>query len=628
VSTLFFDFETTNKRKGTALDLDNRVVMVSYCVDDGPVKNYTGPIMDAQEFWSLLTEVDSACAYNAKFEQHWLLRLGFDIDGLRWHDPMLAEKVKLGNITKPMSMDAVAGRYGFDTKDPMIDAMMKGGICPSEMPQKRLRARCNRDVRVLRDLHRKLMGDLRANEQIHLYRNRCEFSTVLTHIEAAGMVLDKARVDEQYAKYAREVAQLEAGLDKLTGGINLNSPDQKAHFLYGTLGFPEKKGAHGKPLRNKPSKQFPKGRPKTDKDTMTWLMSQATTERQKQFVSQIKLYSKANAALSKNLDFFRGVCLEYGGRFHAVFNQTVAATHRLTSSGMPLVFECFEGKSKSVQFQNMPREFKRLFCKPAQGYVVVEVDAMQLEFRVAAYVGDDSQARKDIDDPDFDAHCRTASVMNQFAYHELLMKYRAGDKIIKKLRQDAKPDTFKPLYGGTKGTPEQERYYRSFAERYCELVRQQEDWLAEVCREGMFRTPWGMEFSFDTYINRHGTAMNKRTHKPVGPQVYNYPVQNLATAEIVPIAICALYRRVKELGLDVQFVNTIHDSVICYVAEADLNLFREEAEQAFTTDVYEHLSLVYGIEFDVPLGMEMVAGDYWNEGTETVFDDVTNGRFA
>lgn len=623
---IFFDLETTNHNFGSALDRRNCIVMVSWCVDNGPIKNFTGRIMNAKEFWFDLGQSESACAYHCKFEIHWLKRLGYDVDRLKWFDPMLAEKVILGNVTLPMSMDAVAGRYGWSTKDPMIDAMMKGGICPSEMPQKRLRARCNRDVRVLRSMHFGLANILKTREQVHLYRNRCDFAVVLAHIEANGMLLDPERVQTHYDKYAKQVGELKAALDKFTGGINLNSPDQKAEFLYGNLKFPEKRGTNGKPLRNKPSKAWPKGKPKTDKDTMTWLRGQATTDEQKTFVDMQMAYSKANAALSKNLEFFRGVCLEYGGKFHAQFNQTVAATHRLTSSGMPLTFEVYGGKKKSVQFQNMPREFKECFKSPGDDYVIVEVDAMQLEFRVAAYCGDDPQARKDIDDPDFDAHCRTASVMRGIEYDHFLREYRAGNVQFKAWRQAGKPDTFKPLYGGTRGTPEQERYYKSFAERYSTLHGTQETWLADVMRTDELVTPWGMRFRWETYTNRKGVAMNKKTHKPVGPQVYNYPVQNLATAEIVPIAICSLYRRCKSHKLDVQFVNTVHDSIICYVQKDDLNAFQHEAEQAFTTDVYEHLDVMYGIEFDVPLGMEMVAGDHWNEGAETIYDDVINRR--
>ena len=58
-------------------------------------------------------------------------------------------------------------------------------------------------------------------------------------------------------------------------------------------------------------------------------------------------YSKLHAALSKNLEFFYGVVMEKDGKFRAQFNQIVAATHRLTSSGVPLKFTRF-AKPKNV----------------------------------------------------------------------------------------------------------------------------------------------------------------------------------------------------------------------------------------------------------------------------------------
>lgn len=617
MSVIYFDFETTNLDKGSALNPQNQLVMVSWAVDDGPIENEScddGMLPIA--FRKALREADTAVAYHAKFEMHWLHRHGVDIDDYVWHDPMLAEKVVLGNRNAKMSMDAVAKRYGRDTKDPMIDAMMQSGICPSEMPQERLAARCNRDVRVLRELHAILQKRLTRRRQQHLYRNRCNFAIVLTHIEREGMYLDAERVEAEYARTARDFAVVQSELLEFTGGINMNSPIQKAKFLYEDLGFREKTNSSGKPLRTAA------GNPRTDADTITWLLSTATTDRQKEFVRLQRRYAKLNAALSKNLEFFVGVCREYGGHFHAQFNQTVAATHRLTSSGMPLSFEMFGGKSKSVQFHNMPRAYKGLFVAPDDDYVMVEVDAMQLEFRVAAYAGDDQQARTDISDPDFDAHCRTASVLYQQEYEEFLSKYREGLPTYKRLRQDAKSDTFKPLYGGTKGTEAQERYYKSFAERYSDLHDAQETWLAEVERTGRLRTPWGMTFYWRVWMNRHGTLMDVNRGRPVGPSVYNYPVQNLATAEIVPIAIVSLYHRLKASKVRFKFVNTVHDSIIAYVHKNDIERFKIEASQAFTTDVYEYLDMMYGIDFDVPLGMEMVYGKHWNEGEEFVYDDV------
>lgn len=622
---LTFDFETTNYSNGSALDERNKLLMVCWQIDNGPVRHHVGPIFEARDFWAAVDEQRTLCAYNKKFEQLWFKRLGVDIDRWKWHDPMLAEKVLLGNVRLPMGLGLVCERYGYDTKDPVIDKMMKAGICPSEMPQKRLLARCARDVRTTSALMQRMLKLLVERGALAPYRLRCDFGDILAHMEYGdGMVLDAYRVYDEYVHTSQQLLEVQAELDGMTGGINLRSRDQVADFLYNKLKFPEKRDRRGKPIRNKPKKGWPDGVPLTDQKTLTWLETQAETPEQMRFIELRKKYGTLNAALTKNLEFFKGVCDEYDGCFNAQFNQTVAATHRLTSSGRPLYFEQFE-KQKSTQFQNMPRKYKRLFCAPID-YVVVETDSAQLEFRVAAFLGQDAQAMADISDPDFDAHCRSASVMNDIPYERFLQRYREGNSVYKKLRTAAKPDTFKPLYGGTRGTPEQEKWYQEFNERYSDIYAQQETWLADVMRDGVLTLPWGMQFSWDIRLNRRGIPLDSSTNRPVRPQVFNYPVQSLATAEIVPIAIVSLYRRCKEAGIEFKFVNTVHDSVIAYVRESQIEEYIKEAAQAFTTDVYAYLQLHYGIEFNVPLGCEVVYGDHWGEGTEYVYDDVNNWR--
>lgn len=621
---IFFDLETTNLDHGSALNPSNRVVMVSWAVDDGPVKCYHGDILDAAEFWKDYHAQDHVCAYNAKFEQHWLRRLRVDIHDKQWHDPMLAEYVLLGNQRPGLSLNKVARRYGQDTKDSYIDTLMQAGVCPSEMPVDRLRARNKRDVRVMREIYRQQRRLLAERKQLAVYRTRVALTPVLTEIEAAGMQLDPDRVRQEYDSYVGRKVELERALDQLTGGINLRSSDQLAEFLYEKLGFPERKDARGKYVRNKPSKRWPNGKPKTDKNTLAWLAGQAKTEQQKKFIRLRAEYGKVNAALSKNLEFFQGVCQHYNCVFRAVLNQAVTATHRLSSSGLQIEIPGLGWRG--VQFQNMPREFKRLFTAPP-GYYIVEADFPQLEFRTAAFLGQDAQALRDISDPSFDAHVKSASVMRELDYDNLFECYKRGDRAAKAVRQDAKPDTFKPLYGGTKGTPAQERWYKEFQSRYSGIYSTQEGWLADVqaSPSGELVTPWGMRFRWNFKTNRHGTPIDPATGKPIGPAVFNYPVQSLATAEIVPIALICLFRRVRQAGLDVTFVNSIHDSVVCIVKKAHLAEFNALVMQCFTESVYLYLWREYGLEFRVPLGVEITWGTHWGEGESLKYDDVTEG---
>lgn len=627
---LCFDLETTNLDHGSALNAQNRVVMVAWKERGGSTRHHYGNIMEAREFWEAYARADYCIAYNAKFECHWMIRCGLDPAEKLWADPMIAEKVRLGNRFALLNLGDVSQRYGFAGKETMIDSMMKSGVCPSEMPEKRLTARARRDVRTTELIWRRQLEGLSREGKLQVVLTRCLLTPILAQIETSGIVLDKERVLATYAEYAEKLEELNRELEQLTGGINMRSPDQKAKFLYETLKFPEPRDKAGRVRRNKPSKQFPDGRPKTDKLTMAGLAAKARTKKQRKFIELREAWGKLDAAMTKNLQFFRGVVEEREGcKFYGQFNQCNTSTHRLSSSGLPQLFELYAGKEKSVQFQNMPRAFKRLFTKRDNEYVITEADGAQLEFRVAAYLGQDHWAIRDIRDPDFDAHIQTATVMHdpdfngeiqRALYNGLLDRRRAGDKEVKAWRQDAKPKTFKPLYGGTQGTPLEERYYKWFQEHYAELYAVQESWVNEVLGTGKLTTPWGLRFYWDFYLNQFGTPMDKREHKSIVPAIFNYPVQSLATAEIIPIALVYLWHRVRRAGLRVLFVNTVHDSVVAEVHKDDLEQYQKLVKQAFTHDVYSYLDRVYDIQFNVPLGCEIVAGEHWSEGEEVKFD--------
>jgi DNA polymerase I-like protein with 3'-5' exonuclease and polymerase domains len=656
---LIFDLETTNIDYGDPRRPDNWVVMVSWQLGwKGKVHDHYGAIMDCRAFWEALEEADYVIAQNIKFECGWLLRLGYDPTDLLWYDTMLGEKVRMGNRMgqeRRVGLDATARRYGYKGKETRVDAQMKAGVCPSDIDSRFLRARCRRDVKTTAQVARKQMRHLHKTGRLHLALTRSLFAPILADYERQGMCLSKERVYEEYAKYSAKRAEVQEQLDKFTGSINLNSSDQLAHFLYGgglvevktkvevgtykngnpkfkveidyepddakTLGFPEMTDGRGRPRRNAKTKRWPEGKPKTDKNTIEWLKARARTKAQIEFFRLLGEYSQVNAALVKNLEFFKGVVDERDqGIFFGQFRQDTTATHRLSGRGMPQEFEQFE-KPKSVQFQNMPRVFKRLFKSRDPDYDLVETDGSQLEFRVAAFLGQDGQAMDDIQNPDFDAHVTSASVMAAYDYAELLAAYRSGDKEAKALRQDAKSETFKPLYGGQKGTPEQERWYKEFQRRYSELYEVQNGWVDEVLGNGYMTTPWGMRFYFDFYLHgRSGVPMDSKKHKSIVPSVFNYPVQSLATAEIIPIAAVYLYHRVKAEGLRVRFVNTVHDSVIAEVHKEDLEAYKRVAQIAFTSDVYRYLSKVYNITFNVPLGCETGWGEHWSEGEEEAYE--------
>jgi DNA polymerase I-like protein with 3'-5' exonuclease and polymerase domains len=301
-----------------------------------------------------------------------------------------------------------------------------------------------------------------------------------------------------------------------------------------------------------------------------------------------------------------------------MFNQTTTATHRLSSSGIRTFFEMFDDW-KQVQFQNMARIYKSLFIAKKKGWLMMEVDGAQLEFRIAAQIGRDKQAIADILDPDFDAHCQSAAIMNDIPYEEFLKDYRAGSKKHKSMRTAAKVDTFKPLYGGESGTKKQKKWYKAFKERYSGIADVQAGWVYQVLADKELTTEWGMKY----YWPR--AAVGRDGYVNVKSSVYNYPIQALATAEIIPLAVTFLWERLRDLDI-AEIVNTVHDSAILEVHPDHVKEVQEHAIAAFTTDVYTYMQDVYGIEFIVPLGCGVNIASHWSEGDEIAFNVWPDGR--
>lgn len=594
----------------------------------------------------LIEDADFLVAHNAKYELGWLRRCGLPLYGVEVFDTKIAEYVLMGNlaagdergnIPRSTSLNDCCKRRGWAAKDPVVDIMIGHGINPVRIPRPWLQGRCMYDVRQTARLFKHQLAALRRTNREAVQLTRCSITPLLAEMEFAGMALDSSRVAETHKEYTERLAALEVEFDEFTGGINWRSPKQIAELLYNPvkpvvltddetgepilddegefqyttpgLGFQEVRDWRGNPVRTGKSKAKATGK-KVLGDNFENL--KVTNKRQERFIGLRTELGKVGNALSKNLEFFLGVVTEMGGVFHAVFNQTVTATHRLSSSGIRTLFAAFD-KEKSVQFQNLPNAFKPLFTARRKGWSLCEADGSQLEFRTAAQLSRDEQMVADIHDPNFDAHITSASEMHQIPYEDLLHWYRTKDhpdhKRAYTLRRLAKPDTFGPLYGKSTGGPEIMRWITAFRERYSGFYDWSEDNVHTVLEDKMLVTPWGMRYYWPY------ASMSRRTgYINVTTMVYNYPVQAFATAEIIPIAIRAFWDRVQAEGAQsvILPINTVHDSIICEVEDSAIDLWKEIATAAFTLDTYAYLEQYYGYEFNlVPLGVGLSWGSHW-----------------
>lgn len=598
------DFETTNRDKGRAVTRSNRIILSSRIeVRDrimGMGVSVAAPVAsvhfgDEYSQGDLLRAIGNSkfiVAHNAKFELQWLLRCGLDLREVLVWDTMLAEYVLAGNRRVRLGLDECAARRGLGDKETVVGLLISGGVCPSEIPEKWLIEYGKQDVLLTLAIFLQQRKELHALGLLPTLYTRCLLTPVLAEIEMNGFQLDEKRVREVYDEYKSKHARAHHELEQITGGINLNSPKQVAGYLYDHLGFAELKDRRGQPDRTEA------GGRRTDSDALEILSARATTEAQRTFAETYKKFRPLEVQLGQ-LEKMLACCEQDEGVLYGVLNQAVTQTHRLSSTG---------AKYK-LQFQNFYRAFKRLFKARKANWLVGEADGAQLEFRIAAHLGRDPVASSDIRNPLFDAHYQTAEQRTR----------KPRKEITKEERYDAKPHTFKPLFGGMSGTPDDVRYYKFFQEKYNGIYQTQEGWAYTVLREKQLRTETGLIFYWpDTKLEggtrRGGGYIKNRT------SIFNYPIQSLATAEIIPIALVYFWHRSKALKLQMMLVNTIHDSIIAELPPEEEGVFRELANFCFTVDCFRYLKSVYGVRFTVPLGCETKVGDHWGEGKEQKYD--------
>jgi DNA polymerase I-like protein with 3'-5' exonuclease and polymerase domains len=562
------DFETTTLYKGNPLVEGNKLVLASwYDSRDGSIKSTFGSEYSMDTLVADIQATSFCVAHNAKFELGWLRRCGLDLRNTVSFDTLIAEWVLGGNKYRQqqLSLNQCLERRGMEQKIDIISKMIKGGACPSEIPESWLQEYCERDVEACHALFLAMREELRelGLEAVNYLRNLV--TPCLADIEFNGLQLDEGPVDELATTMDDEYARVTSRLQDFCEGAEPSSTDQMRTYIFDTLGFAVPKDHKGRPY------ETAGGVPSIAAPVVEQLRPR--NAKQKEFLAKFFEWREYHSDVTKYLRKFRDCCREVGGRLRGAINQGATKTHRFSSSGLEY----------KVQFQNLNRRFKPLFRARNDGWLVGEADGAQLEFRVAAHLGRDRVALRDIVEGR-DVHSFTASIIGCS-------------------RQDAKAHTFKPLYGGVSGTPEEREYYDAFKERYSTISTTQRHWALKVLDSKILDTEWGMKYYFPYAKLKESGWITGQTN------IYNYPVQAFATAEIIPIVLVAMWHRSKDMQSFI--VNTVHDSVIMELHPDEVEMFHELARQCFIGDTYSIISALYSIDITVPLGTGVMVGTHW-----------------
>ena len=185
-------------------------------------------------------------------------------------------------------------------------------------------------------------------------------SSVLARMQANGVALDVAYLDEMAEGVRDTMATLQARIYELAGEeFNLNSPPQLRAILYDKL-------------KLSPGKKTPKGQLSTDASVLEKLRDVHP------IVDAILSWRELDKLNSTYLDALPKQVDPRDGRVHTTFNQTGAATGRLSSTNPNL--------------QNIPvrgelgRQIRRAFVPGSKGDVLLVADYSQIELRILAHL--------------------------------------------------------------------------------------------------------------------------------------------------------------------------------------------------------------------------------------------------
>lgn len=633
------------------------------------------PLAARERVQQALRECTLLVGHYVKHDLAWLLESGFEYDGPVYDTAIGEYVLARGRKWGFSLEDSAERRNVALKKRDLIDAYWKKGIGFEAMPIGVVEEYGRGDVQSAGELFLTQQDLYAQELNAGLVKTRDlmnEFCLVLTDMERNGIAIDLEALDQIEQQYLKEQQELRDKLQQIVyevmgdTPINLGSPEQLSQVVYSrrvknkeawVKTFNIGKNARGKPLRRpkfsaqgfadavrantekiyktkaiqcsdcqgrgkvfktkKDGTAFAKPHgckscdgtgllyqplphyaglrlsPRTvqdvsalgfatDKDTLKELIAVARSKGNARAVEFLGAIVRLNAVDTYLSSFVGGI--KRGVRpdriLHPRFNQTVTATGRLSSS--------------DPNFQNQPRggtfPVRRAVVSRWGGEgSILEGDYAQLEFRAAGQLSGCDRIIADVK-AGVDVHSVTAKTMTD-----------AGQPTT---RQEAKPDTFKPLYGGVMGTPAQMAYYKAFLEKYAGVAKWHVVLQEAAISKKVITLPTGREFAFPEAQRMPWGGSSFAT------QIKNYPVQAFATADMVPLANILLWRRMREAKVKSLLVNTVHDSLVADVYPGEEQLMANMMRCAML-DVVPEMTRRYGIEFIVPIDVELKIGKNW-----------------
>jgi DNA polymerase-1 len=389
---------------------------------------------------------------------------------------------------------------------------------------------------------------------------------VLTDMEHAGIRIDPSVLESISGVLESELAELEQRIYEAAGGsFNIGSTQQLGTILFERLGLRvvSKTGT---------------GKPSTRED----VLQQLATEHE--LPGLILDWRELAKLKSTYVDSLSQLVHPETGRIHTSFNQTVAATGRLSSSNPNL--------------QNIPvrtargREIRRAFV-PREGWSLLSADYAQIELRILASLSGD-EAMQEAFRAGADIHTATAARVFSCP----------ADEVTRDQRRKAKEVNYGIPYGVSSfglaqrlrcSTGEAQALIDGYHASFPRVARFLADQVELARDRGYAETTLGRR----RFVPDIG-ARNRNVRSAAERVAVNMPIQG-TQADMIKIAMVRIHERIRKEGLQARMLLQVHDELVFEAPPPEMEALRTMAREEMES----------ALPLGVPVEVGMDEGENW-----------------
>jgi DNA polymerase I len=507
--------------------------------------------------------------HNVKYDLHVLSLYGVQIAHISF-DTILASYL-LNSHSRQHSLDTLTLEYFGKVKIAISELIGKGKkvISMAQVPIEQVCTYCCEDVDFTCSLKEILEKQLKERNLYHLLKNiELPLQKVLADMERRGIYLDKDFMQVFSLEVGQQLKIIEKEIYDMAGEeFNLNSPKQLSEILFQKMGIhPPKKTATGH---------------STNADVLESLQHQYPIARK---MSEYRMLEKLRSTYVETLP------LEVNprtSRIHCTFNQSVAATGRLS---------CQDPNLQNIPVRTeLGIKIRQAFRPEKAGWSFLAADYSQIELRLLAHLSEDPTLIAAFKNNE-DIHARTAAAIFNVPLGQ----------VTKEMRYQAKAVNFGVIYGQgpfglSQGLGIDIKDAKLFIDMYFKQygnVRQ----YVEASKEAARNTGKAVTLTGRERLIPEIHSKNMQIRAAAERLAINTPLQGTA-ADLIKLAMIQIQEKLhkeRKLGY---MVLQIHDELIFEIPD-----FEIISVEPLVRDIMQNV-----FKLKVPLIVDISVGKNWKE---------------